>query len=300
MDSPTSRTWDEPLSDVSPWLRLGLPLVSLAIVLLAPLMGYAAWDKYFMMSANWHSKEFGFIEVVPLFFLAAAVVLAALLFRRRRQLPPRVGAVMLLAGLAAFFFLGEECSWGQHYLGYKTPAGLTQLNRQHEFNLHNNRGAWKTIFSTIPRLAATVVMCGIAVGPFLLRRRPQLQRIDNPWYWVLPTPATCLVSAMAALSTLPAAVMNLKSLKPYFPKEAYLSMALSKPSGEFKEYLVALAMLLYLASVYTRLRCRIHREAASAAAAATDTAVPVPSALPVPVACPVEPGGVSRRETLRP
>ncbi|MCY2930027.1 MAG: hypothetical protein NTV86_11140 [Planctomycetota bacterium] len=269
MDSPISRPSEEPLSDVSRFLWLGVPLLSLAIVLLAPLMGYKAWDKYFMMSADWHSKEFGFIEVVPLFFLAGATVLGVVLFLRRQRLPARVGAVMLLAALAAFFFLGEECSWGQHYLGYKTPAGMTDLNRQHEFNLHNNRGAWKTIFSTIPRLAATVVMCAMAVGPFLLRRRPDLQRVDSPWYWVLPTPAMCLVSAMAALSTLPAAVINMKSLKPYFPKDAYLSMALSKPSGEFKEYLVALAMLLYLASVYTRLRCRIRREAARAGAADT-------------------------------
>jgi hypothetical protein len=39
--------------------------------------------------------------------------------------------------LVCFVALGEETSWGQHYLGYSTPEGLSELNAQNEFNVHN-------------------------------------------------------------------------------------------------------------------------------------------------------------------
>jgi hypothetical protein len=268
MDSLASRPSEKPLSDVSPLLWLGLPLLSLAIVLLTPLMGYAAWDKYFMMGANWHTKEFGFLEVVPLFFLATAVVLAILLFRRRRQLPARVGTVMLLVGVAAFYFMGEESSWGQHYLGYNTPDGMVDLNRQGEFNLHNNRGPWKTVFSTIPRTTATVVLSIAAVLPLLLRKHRGAQRVAGPWYWLLPTPAMSLIFAMAALSTVPGTILR-HYLHLNYAKDTYVNMAFQKPSGEFKEYLIALAMLVYVASVFARLRCQVRRRASREKASPT-------------------------------
>jgi hypothetical protein len=42
-------------------------------------------------------------------------------------------------GLAALFFFGagEEISWGQRILGFQTPASLTEVNKQEEFNFHN-------------------------------------------------------------------------------------------------------------------------------------------------------------------
>ena len=42
-------------------------------------------------------------------------------------------------GLALLFFVGagEELSWGQRMLGFETPAAISQVNRQEEFNLHN-------------------------------------------------------------------------------------------------------------------------------------------------------------------
>lgn len=46
---------------------------------------------------------------------------------------------LVYLGLAFLFFFGagEEISWGQRMLGFKTPETLTQVNRQEEFNLHN-------------------------------------------------------------------------------------------------------------------------------------------------------------------
>ncbi|HET6594601.1 MAG TPA: hypothetical protein VFG81_03195 [Anaerolineales bacterium] len=45
--------------------------------------------------------------------------------------------VYLGLALVFLFGAGEEISWGQRILGFKTPEPLSQVNRQEEFNLHN-------------------------------------------------------------------------------------------------------------------------------------------------------------------
>lgn len=37
----------------------------------------------------------------------------------------------------SLLFFGEETSWLQHYIAYETPEGLSGINTQEEFNLHN-------------------------------------------------------------------------------------------------------------------------------------------------------------------
>lgn len=70
-------------------------------------------------------------------FLATAIVF----FLMARREDGRAGRWrrLQLIGLGLFFFVafGEEASWGQHWLGFKTPEELKQLNAQEETNLHN-------------------------------------------------------------------------------------------------------------------------------------------------------------------
>lgn len=70
-------------------------------------------------------------------FLATAVVYL-LMARRAKGRAGRWRRLQLL-GLGLFFFLaaGEEASWGQHWLGFETPAELKEINAQEETNLHN-------------------------------------------------------------------------------------------------------------------------------------------------------------------
>lgn len=44
---------------------------------------------------------------------------------------------LYLWGLLCFIFFGEETSWLQHIIGYKTPAIMEEINVQGEFNIHN-------------------------------------------------------------------------------------------------------------------------------------------------------------------
>ena len=44
---------------------------------------------------------------------------------------------MLLWAALSFLFLGEEASWGQHFLMYDVPEDISSMNVQGEMNLHN-------------------------------------------------------------------------------------------------------------------------------------------------------------------
>ncbi len=75
-----------------------------------------------------------------LMLAASGVSLAAWAVARRRPASrrpvPRHRGYLLLA---IFFFVafGEEVSWGQQLLYFKTPASIREVNRQGELNLHN-------------------------------------------------------------------------------------------------------------------------------------------------------------------
>jgi hypothetical protein len=44
---------------------------------------------------------------------------------------------LLLLSILLFFGAGEELSWGQNFIGFKTPDELNKINVQKEFNIHN-------------------------------------------------------------------------------------------------------------------------------------------------------------------
>lgn len=222
-----------------------MPLASLAVGLLTPLLGYPAWEAVMM-------EEFGFLEQATVVFLLAALVFWILILRRRRSLPVRVRWVMVLGGLAAIFFLGEEISWGQHYLGFATPAAVAKINRQDEFNLHNIEGGWGNLFNNFPR-QVMLLGCFVGGGVVPLVLRPRVRRIQDPrsfWFWVVPTRRLVPICLLAVFSTVPEHILN----KWYrVADDSYLGMAFVDSAGEFKEYCYAFVMLLYFRSLWRRL-----------------------------------------------
>ena len=239
------RSSTDGIRDVPPVVWLGLPLLSLGICLLSPLLGYSRWNSFM-------AGEMGFIEQATVVFLLPAIVLAFLVFRRRRELPRGVGWVILLAGIAAFYFAGEEISWGQHYIGFRTPEPIARINLRGELNLHNIRGF--NIGNNVPRqLMLLACLVGGVILPLVLRRRMRGARDQSSiWYWLIPTVRLVPVSLLAVFSTIPEKLFRASA--PLMPERSYLSMAFVTRSGEFKEYCFALVMLLYVLSVYLRMR----------------------------------------------
>jgi hypothetical protein len=82
-------------------------------------------------------REYQIVEILTFATALSASILLAVWIRRaypsagRRD---RIGvAAVAVIGLAAFFFAGEEISWGQTYFGWETPED----HLASETNLHN-------------------------------------------------------------------------------------------------------------------------------------------------------------------
>lgn len=232
------------LRDLPAWLWLGVPALLLAFRVLAPLLGHETWKTL-------STGELGALELGTIALLTPGVVLSILIFRRRRSLPRLVGPLMLLGGVCVLYFLGEEASWGQHYLGFETPPAIAAGNEQGEFNLHN-RGS--ELLDNVPRQAMLVAtFVGGIVLPIALRRRlrrPQAPR--SPWYWIIPNYRLIPVAALAAFGAGPEKYYELTESPP--PEGTYISMVFVEEAGEYKEVGFAGVMTLYLASVYVRAR----------------------------------------------
>lgn len=104
------------------------------------------WATLHHQTESWifGSEQFdgGIVETATVLFYALAIACALFLFRRASSLYGAKAApmwrVILMMGIFGFVaMIGEEISWGQHWLGFATPESLIEVNLQHEANLHN-------------------------------------------------------------------------------------------------------------------------------------------------------------------
>lgn len=153
-------------------------------------------DLYRDLSRQDNFESTGIIEHLTVIVLIPAILAAVFaLVRFKDRFPSRLHAGWLLMWtLACIYFAGEECSWGQWYLGFETPEFIEEINKQEEFNLHNT-SSW---LNQRPRAAveAFVVLAGLIV-PVLAARGPLRRpaRGGGAWpAWVL-APAMCWAAA---------------------------------------------------------------------------------------------------------
>ena len=198
--------------------------------------------------------ETGFWENATVGLLVCAVALCVALVLRRGRLPRWMIVYVALVALVAVYFAGEEASWGQHWFGYRTPEPVARANRQREFNLHNLGGTYRSAFNRLPRkLAIWGMLIGGVILPVVLipwRRRPG--RNLGPADWLIPTWRLVPAAALFSLSTAPEHL--LKDYLPQLRRSAYLEMAFVTPSEEFKEFMLAAGILLYVVSIFARSR----------------------------------------------
>lgn len=132
----------------------------------------------------------GIVETLTVIFYALAIGQALRLFLRADTLfgpqSARLWRLILGLGLAGFVvMIGEELSWGQHLLGFRTPAELATLNLQGEANIHNLISprvydmvyqtlgwtlilapALATVWRSAPSTSVTTFLRGLFVWPF--------------------------------------------------------------------------------------------------------------------------------------
>ncbi len=215
------------------WMTFAVPLAAITA-----LVAVAVWDDRFY--ADHFDGELGVLENVQVVLLLVALMYGIALLRtpavrEHRGLLP--WTALICAGCV--FLIGEETSYGQHFMGWQTPDWLADVNKQQETNIHNV-SSW---FNEKPRL---LLELGIIVGGIV---HPLMQRfvgrglIAKPW-WLMPT-AACLASALIAeLATLPERLSDIGLLPASVSVMRY---------SEVHELFIFYFFVIYLASLRARL-----------------------------------------------
>ncbi len=193
--------------------------------------------------------ELGVVENLTVVFLLIAIgyCVAALLAIRGAADVGGLKAWLVLLIIGSAYFALEELSYGQHLIGWTAPETWAELNDQQETNLHNVH----RVFDQLPR---NLLSLGIFVGGVWMPLYRNFRKIElvpeNRFYWQWPT-MDCLTAGLIATLVRPV-------IGPFEP--SFIDV------GETKENFIALFILLYCISLYTRIK----HEVASATAVPTN------------------------------
>jgi hypothetical protein len=209
----------------------GLPL----FVILFPLVWYA------IIGSDWLLKgEAGIIENMTVLFLVVAIGfnVSSIVRANRLALSGFLNAWLFILIMGAAYFALEEISYGQHMFGWGTAEAWRELNDQDETNLHNVHA----LFDQVPRALLTL---GILIGGVILPLYRHFRDIkldeSSRLYWQWPT-LDCVTIGLL--------VILIRPILSVFETEAI-------NTGEMKENLFALFILLYCVSIHSRLRLRM-------------------------------------------
>lgn len=242
------------LPEVARLYRLWIPL---AILTISAVLGYLSNIFKVLGRHDLSADFFAFINGESgLIEIATVVILAFALFCGARALAPARTTDAMLSGwiivnlLGAFYFLGEEISWGQHLFDWQTGEWFAAHNDQNETNLHN-MSSW---LDQKPRLLLFVWCVGGGLLLPLWYRLRQQTRPTTGWpYWFWPTRAVLFVSAVIALIRVPDKVLELLQVEISNPIRLYFQ---SFNATEMQEFMYACFILIYLNSLRLRLQHR--------------------------------------------
>ncbi|MEM1445191.1 MAG: hypothetical protein AAGF84_03990 [Planctomycetota bacterium] len=237
---------DVPVPADSPRFRglaWGAVFVSAAGLLLAGFLPVDAWTA-------WVHDETGVMELLTVGYALPACGLFAWLAWRGRRLPRLARWWFAVMAVAAFYFAGEEASWGQHVLGFEPPAFIADNNLQGEFNFHNADAWYHDPLNEWPRTAATACcLIGAGVLPFVVtEKRKASDALQQAWFWIIPTTTLVLPGLVAFGWNLPEKFLE----DTYEGTGGWVDLAWIAAADETKEYFIALAMLIYAGSAFWR------------------------------------------------
>ncbi len=188
--------------------------------------------------------EFGIVENATVILLGFAIYFTArVLFLQqiRNHNVLRIWLMLFLIG--CIYFVGEELSWGQHYLGWDTPEGWREFNDQSETNLHNT----SALLDQLPRLLLSLAaLIGGALYPLYRRLSGNEFAPSSLYYWIWPTIVCVPVGFLILFLSVHEELYILLGYE--------IPTMLDIPRGELKEALIALFLMIYIASFRTRLR----------------------------------------------
>lgn len=213
---------------------LFIPLLALALQCVMEMM-YTSIELAHLMTENGPVETAQWIIMV---FALGFGVLTLLRINPRTQAP--LFAWVLIAVLASIYILGEEVSWGQHFLNWDTPEYWKAVNDQHETNFHNT-SSW---LDQKPRL---ILFAGIVIGGIIF---PLLQKYKPG---TLPEKFSIIYPSMALMPT------ALLVAGPYLAQEIaehFFDGGIFERVSEIQELYMYYFILLYLIMLRKRLPVR--------------------------------------------
>ncbi len=202
------------------------------LVILLPFVWFAIAGNDRMLKG-----EAGIVENMTVLFLVAAIgfCIASLSRANKLALTGFLQAWLFILIMGAAYFALEEISYGQHMFGWGTAESWKELNDQDETNLHNVHA----MFDQVPRALLTL---GILVGGVILPLYRHFRDIrleeSNRFYWQWPT-LDCVTIGLL--------VILIRPILSVFETEII-------NTGETKENLFALFILLYCVSIHSRIK----------------------------------------------
>jgi len=143
--------------------------ISIIIPLVVTGAHFAVMIGFRFERPHWYLSEFGPHEMGSgLLFLAACVLGVMTLRQHGPHLPRKGWWLIALFTLAAGFVGLEELSYGQHLVGWESPAFFEETNVQRETNLHNlgSQGPQR-VMSTAGEVG--IILLGLVL-PFVFHR----------------------------------------------------------------------------------------------------------------------------------
>ena len=220
------------------WSSLVLFIVAVSLCVLNVASGLLAPDFYARVMAD----EKGVVENVQVFFLTLALGLnlSMLWLMRGGEYPRRMRAWLIVIAAGLVFVLGEEISWGQHYVGWDAFGWFVHRNDQLETNLHNT-SSW---LDQKPRmLLVTALLVGGLIVPLLERSRQRV--LLNLPEWFKPALENVPLAALVIIAQLPKQINGLKLPGVHFdvPNLRF---------SEMQELLIYIYFVAYLLTVFVK------------------------------------------------
>ncbi len=219
------------------WLAFGLPLA---------LWIYTYIDHGFSLSSGLNVyREYRLIENLTVAFLLLAIIFLVLCFKQTMSRVEKIWIAVLCLG--AIYFMGEEISWGYHFMSHPPVGPWEGINEQGEPNLHNLPGIYGTVFDRLPRQLLSIgVIVGGLLGLWVDRREewPRTSLLRR----LVPGGDTWLVAVLASLVAVPEKVLN------NFLVRTPQIFVLGNDAGELKECLLALFIAFYAYGLRHNLR----------------------------------------------
>ena len=105
--------------------------VNMIVIVMAIAASYSVYHFYDVETVSSLGEEDHFFEWMTFFCLFAAFFICLVLFIKTKNI------FFMLLSVLFLFGGGEEISWGQRIVGFKTPEIIDEYNVQSEFNIHN-------------------------------------------------------------------------------------------------------------------------------------------------------------------